>query len=368
MWWCFSGALVLVLAAGCDRTSDAAEPPAGGPPIPVEIATVLPSTLRESSDYLGTLRSRRSVRVQPLAEGWITDIAVESGARVQPGTLLMRIDARRQIAAVRGESATRTARAAELAYQRQQYRRMQQLLSSGGASRQELEQARSALVAAEAAVAGQTQQVRAAQVELRYHAVTAPEAGTVGDIPVRVGDLVTPETLLTTIDQNDVLEAYVGVPAERIPRLHLGLPVEIRDRPDGAPTVTRISFVAPRVSGAQTVLVKTKVANPANRLRNGQVIRARVLWSERQGPAVPVLAVQLLNGQYFVWTVREAPDGGLLAEQRAVYVGPILGQVHPVLEGLAVGERVVVAGMQKLRPGARVAPARPVRPDEREVP
>jgi multidrug efflux pump subunit AcrA (membrane-fusion protein) len=83
-----------------------------------------------------------------------------------------------------------------------------------------------------------------------------------------------------------------------------------------------------------------------------------MVWGERVGPAVPVLAVQMNNGQTFVW-VAESKDGGLVANQRAVQVGPIAGQSHPVLKGLSPGDRVIVGGMQKLRPGAHVVPMSP---------
>jgi multidrug efflux pump subunit AcrA (membrane-fusion protein) len=73
-------------------------------------------------------------------------------------------------------------------------------------------------------------------------------------------------------------------------------------------------------------------------------------------PVVPVLAVQSRAGQSFVWVVKAAPGGGLTAEPRPVQVGPIQEQNFPVTKGLQVGERIVVSGVQKLRPGAPVAP------------
>jgi RND family efflux transporter MFP subunit len=230
------------------------------------------------------------------------------------------------------------------------------LLRGGGASRQELDQARSSLAAAEAAVNAQEQQVRAAAVELRYYRVSAPEAGTIGDIPVRIGDLVTPQTLLTTIDHNEVLEAYVDVPVERSAGLRPGMPLEIL-APPVAPIEATVSFIAPQVSSDQTILVKSWIDNQSGRLRNAQLVRARMRWSEHVGPAVPVVSVQMLNGQTFVWVAETGAGGGLVAQQRAVQLGPIVGQSYPVLRGLAAGDRVIVAGMQKLRPGAPVVAA-----------
>jgi RND family efflux transporter MFP subunit len=349
LWLC---ALLLGLESACGRPSDAAGP--GGPPaIPVEVATITQTTIRETSEYVGTLRSRRSVRVQPQVTGWVTDIPVESGAQVEPGTVLMRIDSRQQRAAVRGEEAGISARLADLAYWRQQHRRLSLLYKGGGASKQEVDQAFSSLRGAEAAVQSQGAQVRAAEVELRFYRVTAPEKGKVGDIPVRVGDLVNPETLLTTIDQNDVLEVYINIPVELTGRVRKGLPVEIVPQLDRPALPSQVTFIAPQATSDQTVLIKTRVDNRTGGLRNLQLVRARPIWSERQGPVVPVLAVQVLNGQTFVWAVKQQ-RGGLVVEQKAVDIGPIVGQSHPVLRGLASGDRVVVAGMQKLRPGAPV--------------
>jgi RND family efflux transporter MFP subunit len=356
--WYLRCAGLLALTAGCGGISDAAS--AGGtPPVPVEVVTVKAIPLRETTEYVSTLKSRRSVSVQPQVNGWVTAIDVDAGARVKPGTTLMRIDARRQIANLRGQEAARQARQADLEYWKQQYRRQQLLYRGGGASRQELDQARSSLTSAQAAVSGQDQQVRAAEVELRFFRVIAPEAGTVGDIPVRVGDLVTPQTQLTTIDHNEELEAYIGIPVEQAGRVRLGMPVEILVGKGTPPLSSQATFIAPQVSGEQTVLVKSLVDNQSGRLRNAQLVRARMIWGERQGPAVPVLAVQTLNGQTFVWTVKDAPGQGLLAEQRTIQVGPMEDQHYPVLRGLAPGDRVIVAGMQKLRPGAPVTPAKP---------
>ena len=113
------------------------------------------------------------------------------------------------------------------------------------------------------------------------------------------------------------------------------------------------------------VLIKSAIENKSGRLRSGQFVRARVIWSERQGPAVPVLAVQSRAGQAFVWVVAPAPDGRLSAQPRPVKMGPIQDQLYPIVEGLRPGERIVVSGVQKLRPGAPVAPARRRRPAER---
>ena len=128
--------------------------------------------------------------------------------------------------------------------------------------------------------------------------------------------------------------------------------------------MTEVTFISPRADPAtQMVLIKAKLDNQAGRLRSGQFTRARIIWSRRDGPTVPVMAVQRRAGQAFIWVVRETPGGaGLAAEQRAVQLGPIQDQSYQVKGGVKVGERIVVSGIQKLRPGAPVAPMPPPAP------
>jgi RND family efflux transporter MFP subunit len=330
------------------------------PPVPVQIDKVRAARLRDTSEYVATVRSRRSVQIQPQVAGQLTRIFVASGDRVAPNAPLMQIDPSRQRAAVNSQEAVREASTATLSYWRQQYQRVERLFAGGAASRQELDQARSALRQAEANTASSGAQVRAEAVQLHYYRVAAPTTGTVGDIPVRVGDYVTPQTMLTTLDDNDVLEAYVDVPLERAAAVRMGMPVEIIDAAGAVLAHSEVTFISPRADGdTQTVLIKSRIVNSDGRLRTAQFTRARVVWSERDGPVVPVLAVQNRNGQTFAVVVRPGDGGpGLAAEQRAVEVGPIQGQSYPVVRGLTVGESIVVSGAQKIRPGARVVPAR----------
>jgi RND family efflux transporter MFP subunit len=353
---CFAQVALLAVAVSSCRGSSAAPMGAGGPPaIPVEIETVRSALQRDTSEYVANLISRHSVRVQPQVDGHVTRIDVASGKRVRAGAPLMQIDPRRQEATVHSQQAATEAAGATLAYWRDQYRRIERLYAGGGASRQELDQARSSLQQAEANTNSSAAQVRAQSVQLRYYEVVAPVAGTVGDIPVRIGDYVAPQTLLTTLDDNQGLEAYVDVPLERAVSLKVGMPVELIDASGKVLAESEVSFVSPRADpDTQTVLMKTRVHNPDGRLRSSQFTRARVVWAAHPGPVVPVLAVQTQNGQQFAWVAKRGPDGSLTAQQRVVQVGPIQGQTYPVIKGVAVGEMIITSGVQKLRPGAPV--------------
>jgi len=197
------------------------------------------------------------------------------------------------------------------------------------------------------------------EVQLRYFTITAPTAGTVGDVPVRVGSQVTTSTVLTMIDQNETLEVHVSVPIERAAALKLGLPIQVwtGDGAERVATTTTVSFVSPHVDDqTQSVLVKGIVRNPGGAMRASQYVRARIVWKTADGLVVPVTAVLRVNGQFFAFVAEPAAGGALSAKQRAIRVGPIVGDTYPVLEGIRPGDRVVVSGAQKLADGAPIAP------------
>src|SRR4029077_9622638 len=132
-------------------------------------------------------------------------------------------------------------------------------------------------------------------VQLHYYSVTAPAAGIVGDIPVRVGDRVTTTTPLTTVDKPGSLEAYVYVPIERSSQLKPTLPVQILDQSGTVVAESRINFISPQVDPTtQTVLVKAPSANTHGKLTNAQFIHARSVWGSQGRTVVPVLAVSRL--------------------------------------------------------------------------
>ena len=207
------------LAAGCGKAAG----PAGGPPaVPVEVVTLEERPVEQTTEFVGTVKSRRSTTVQPQVEGFLTRILVRSGDRVQPGTPLMQIDPSMQQAAVANLESQRAGRDADLQYARQEAARMKTLFEAGAASQSEVEQAQTALSTAEARLEAAQAQIREQRVGLAYHTVVASTAGVVGDIPVRVGDSVTRSTVLTSIDQNAGLEVYINVPVQEAPALEGG--------------------------------------------------------------------------------------------------------------------------------------------------
>ena len=346
----------LVLAACGGDSAPPGGPGAGGgmPPTGVKLLTLEQKPLEQASEFIATVRSLRSTTVQPEVEGLVTRIFVKSGDRVRAGAPLVQINADKQQATVKSTEANRAGTEADVQYWRQQVTRLEALVGAGAISRQEFEQAQNSLRTAEARLAALDAQVREGRVELQYYRVDAPQAGVIGDIPIRQGDRVTTSTIITTIDQNESLEVYIEVPLERAPELRPGLPVHLLDA-DGAVAATNpISFVAPRVDeGTQSVLAKVLLKDAPPRLRSQQFIKARVVWRTAPGVTVPIVAVNRISGQYFCF-VAEPQGEGLVARQRPLKVGDVLGDDYIVVSGLKPGDKVIVSGVQKIGDGAPI--------------
>jgi RND family efflux transporter MFP subunit len=345
--------LPFLLLAACG-SGDAAHHGGGAPSIPVQLTTLQPTTIADSTEYVATLKSRRSILLQPLVDGQLTRILVKAGDTVEANQPLMQIDPAKQRASVTSVQATRASRLATLNYAKQQFERAQRLFDGGAVSQQELDQARSGFHTAQAEVDALGAQVRENEVQLDYYRIVAPAHGVVGDIPVRVGDHVTPATRLTTIDENGLLEAYISVPVEKSRQLKLGTPVQLIDAEGATLAEGQVTFVSPQVNEeTQSVLIKSVVQNRDGGLRAAQFVRARVVWSTHHGLLVPATAVQRLNGQSFVF-VAEVQNDRLVARQRPVSLGELGSRGYTALAGLKAGDRLVTGGVQKMSDGAPI--------------
>jgi RND family efflux transporter MFP subunit len=285
----------------------------------------------------------------------VTRIFVKAGDQVRSGQPILQINADRQLAAVRSAEAERAGTEADVTYWRQQVKRLEALVEAGAISAQEFELAQNSLRTAEARLASLEAQVAEGRVELQYHRVDAPQSGTIGEIPVRVGDRVTTSTVITTIDEKEALEVYIQVPLDRSPDLRLGLPVQILDTAGSVVAAYTLTFIAPRVDEAtQTVLVKSAIDRPPPTIRIQQFVRARIVWSAAPGLKVPVTAVTRIAGQHFCFVAEPAADGGLVARQKPIEVGEVIGNDYVVGRGLEPGQRLIVSGIQKIGDGAPV--------------
>jgi len=331
----------------------ASQGPAG---IPVKVQTAQLFSVKDTTEYVATLKSRDSAVIMPQVEGQITAIFVHSGSRVAPGTPLMQIDPLKQQATLKSQEDTLTAKQAELEWDKQEFARSSGLYDAKVISKQALDQSKTAMDQAQAQLEALHAQVRQETVQLHYYRVTAPSSGIVGDIPVRVGDRVTTTTLLTTVDKPGSLEAYVYIPVERSGQLKPNLPVQIIDPSGNVLAESHINFISPQVDPTtQTVLAKAPIANNNDKLRNAQFIHARIVWGAQDRTIIPVLAVSRIGGQYFAF-VAEEQDGKTVAHQKPLRVGEMTGNNYVVLEGIKPGDKIVISGTQFLIDGSPVLP------------
>lgn len=368
------------------------------PPMPVQTLTVEAVSLAETSAFVASLRSHQSVLLRPQVQGQVAQIRVQPGDRVTAGTVLIEINPQQQQALVSGATATaesaqatianaraglqalaaqRVAKLTEVQYAQQEYDRFATLAEAGAVSRQMRDQYAQQLEVARALLNAMDEQVRAQQAtiaqaeqswqaaraqtqaqasQLAYFQITAPFTGVVGDIPIKVGEVVSPGTALIGLAKNDTLEVNFSVPAERASLLQPGSPVELVDGQGQTLGTSQVEFVAPNADPAtQLVLVKALLPNAEGKLRADQFVLARTTWSQRQGTQVPTSAVTHLGSESFVFVAESGPEG-TVARQRSVHLGEIEDNQYQVTEGLQPGEAVITTGVLMLRDGVPISP------------
>jgi RND family efflux transporter MFP subunit len=353
----FAAALLafgISVSAGC-RSAQSQQP--APPPMRVKTETINLAPVPRQDEYVATIKSRRSANIQPQVDGTLTKIAAKSGDHVSAGQPLMTIDPLKQQSVVEQQRSTEAEKKATYQYNEIEVERQRKLYAEGVTSKQSLDLAVQAFENAKADWEASTAARAAEQRQLAYYNVTAPFSGVVGDIPVHVGDYVSPQTLLTTVDENAELEAYIYIPTERAADIRMGLPVQIVTSTGELIDQTKIYFISQQVDNAtQGILVKAHVHGSLDTFRNAQLVKARVIWSTAPAPTVPVLAVTRIGGQSFVYVAEQAGGGSTVAKQRAVTLGDTIGNDYAVTSGLKPGEKVVVSGIQFLIDGVPIQP------------
>ena len=352
--WIISSSLLLSLSlTACQKAVPAAAAPQA---LPVQTELVSASPVPQSDEYVATIKSRRSATLNPQVDGNLIQILVHSGDHVTRGQLLMVIDPAKQEATVLSQEATEKQKLAVYEYNKTEIERQRKLFAAGVTSRDTLDQAEQSYANSkadyESAVALRVSQEK----QLDYYKIRAPFDGIVGDIPVHLGDYVSATTLLTTVDENKDLEAYIYIPTERAAQVRNGLGVDILDNNEKFIEHTAIDFVSPQVDNQlQGILAKAPVRSEQARVRTAQLVKAKVIWSVVPTPVVPVLAVTRLGGQTFVY-VAQNKDGKFFAHQTQVTLGDPVGNNYAVLAGLRNGDKVIVSGTQFLVDGMPVQP------------
>ncbi|MEH1810936.1 MAG: efflux RND transporter periplasmic adaptor subunit [Nostoc sp.] len=366
----------------------------------VKISTVQSGIIEESSDFIASLKSLRSVTLQPRIQGQVTQILVKSGDPIVEGAAILQVDPTRpagisgsntvpqaflvQLASARATlkslEAERPSYVANLQLYQQNYEKFVSLAEQGAVSRQtsnqfanRLANAKTSLDAIDSRIQAQRTTILQAEKSLQQSNVntqtqqpqsdkiTAPFSGTVGNIPVKVGDLVNSSTPLVNITQNRPLEVNISVPLQQGPQLRKGMPVEVMNTQGQKLGRSRIFFIAPNASNeTQTILIKALFDNTNGQLRADQLVRARVFWNQRPGVLIPTTAMTRVGGDTFVYVVETetSPQGvsQQVARQRRVKLGEIKGNNYQVIEGLQPEDKVIISGLLNLRDGVAIVP------------
>jgi RND family efflux transporter MFP subunit len=328
--------------------------------LPVQTVSVSLAPVPQSSEYVATIKSRRSATMTPQVSGLLTEILVHSGDHVKAGQVIMKIDPRQQQATVDAQRATERQKKALYDYNTVEVERQRKLFEAGVTSRDTYEQEQQTYQNAKADYESAVESRKTQEQLLDYYTIKAPFDGIVGDVPVHVGDYVSPSSattaMLTTVDEGKDLEAYIYIPTERSSEVRMGQEVDLTDNSGNVLEKTAVSFISPEVDPTlQGILVKAPVHSGAEILRTAQLVKARVVWSTKPMAVVPVLAVTRQGGLPFVYVMQQQ-NGHFTAVQKAVTLGDTVGNQYSISSGLSAGDKVIVSGTQFLVNGMPVIP------------
>ena len=334
-------ALMLVACGGGDKAPAGATGGQGGGdrPIPVTTVRLQPETFAERISAIGTVKARESVTVTAKVSELVQQVHFDSGDEVRAGAPLITLSDQQQRAAL--NEAQATADEADRLFRRQSELAQQQLIA-----RSQLDTQRATRDSANARVA----QIRA---QLADRVIRAPFSGVLGLRQVSPGALVTPGTPIATLDE--LARVYVDFP---LPESQLSLATRGRAITGTAAAYPGRTFdgvvaiVDARVDPAtRAVTVRADLPNPERLLRPGMLVNVTLPSAERQALMVPEIAVVQVGRDSFVY---RAKDDGSVEQVRLTLGARGDGKVE-IVEGVRAGDRVVVDGTGKLRPGAKIS-------------
>jgi membrane fusion protein (multidrug efflux system) len=351
--------VLAAILAGCSKP--------GAPPAPAGVEVKAVTAERGSTDIyrdlVGEVRGSREVEIRARVNGILLGKHFEDGSLVSEGDLLYTIDAREYRAQVATAEAQLAAAQANLARAQQDVERYEPLLRENAISRQVYDTAVATAKQASAQVEASRAAIVEAQLGVEFASVRAPLTGRIGASQVFEGALITAgQTLLATISADDPAWVYFSVSESDL----LNYERRMRERgtlnddssrtvrlqlSDGSmyPSPGMINFADRALDPTTgTYRLRAEFPNSEHLLRPGLFARIRVTAEHRPDVIMlPDRAVQQQLGRYFVTVVGE----GDKAESRPVELGPRLGSRVVIEQGLQVGDRVVVEGIQKARPG-----------------
>ncbi|MEO5828698.1 MAG: efflux RND transporter periplasmic adaptor subunit, partial [Luteimonas sp.] len=333
-----------LLAAGCTR--DGGPGPGGGgdrdQPIPVAVEVVRQQPWRDDLRALGTVAARESVTITAKVSETVDKVHFQSGQTVARGAPLVTLSGQQQQAAL--SSALASAEEAERQYQRQAQLGSQQLVARAAVDAQR---------ASRDATRAQVAQIRA---NLADRVIRAPFAGVLGIRQVSPGALVTPGTVIATLD--DIARVYVDFPVPETELAGVAAGQALAGTTSAGPGRRfdgTVSVVSTRLdTGSRAAIVRGDFPNPDGALKPGMLVEVAITRGVRPALVVPEIAIQQIGSETFAWRVRA--DGSV--EKALVEVGGRVPGKTMVRAGLAAGDRIVTDGVGKLKAGSRVeAPA-----------
>lgn len=356
--------IVATAILGCNESSE--QVVTGPPPaVPVKTAPVIQRDVPDMIENIGQTRGSVEVEIRARVDGYLDSVKFEEGRPVKKGDLLYEIDPKPFIAAVNRAKGVLASAQADLAKAKQDVARYKPLVEQNAISREEYETSVALEQAALARVDATKAMLETAELDLSYTKISAPIDALVGKTEVKVGALIGrgQSTLLTTLSNNDPINCRFAVSE----RDYLTLARNLKEggkRPldfemvlsDGSvhPQKGKFVFIDRLIDPTTgTILVEVTFPNPDKVLRPGQFARVRVPIGERKGAIlVPQRAVSELQATYSVGVV--GADNKV--EMRSIKVGPRLGGLWVVENGLKAGDRIIVEGLMKVRNGSTVVP------------
>ena len=333
------GACLLTACGATDAPAQAGAGPASSPPIEVATQRIALQSFTEQLVALGTVKARESVTVTAKVSEIVEAVHFDSGDDVRAGAPLVTLSDRQQRAAL--AEAQASADEAERLLNRQEELARQQLIA-----RAQLDNQRAARDAAAARVA----QIRA---QLAERVVRAPFTGVLGLRQVSPGALVTPGTPIATLDALDRVWVDFPLPEAQLARAAQGQAVSgtVAAYP-GRRFEGAVSIIDTRLDETtRSALVRADFPNADRTLRPGMLVNVELGTATREALLVPEIAVVQIGRDSFVYRVG-ADDS---VERATVEVGSRSNGRAELLSGVKVGDRIVIEGTGKLRPGARIA-------------
>jgi membrane fusion protein (multidrug efflux system) len=360
--------LIAVCATTLAGCGSRVPPPVAPAAVEVKVVEVAAATTDVYADFIGEVRGSQEVEIRARVGGILLRKHFADGALVRKGDLLYTIDAREYRAQLANADAQLAAAEANLLRASQDVARYQPLLAENAISRQVYDNAVAAERQARAQVAASRAAISEARLGVEYAEVRAPLTGRIGASTVFEGALISAgQTLLAEISNDDPAWVYFSVSEAQLLNYQrrmaaLGVQVQSDAQPvrlqlsDGSnyAKVGRINFTDRALDATTgTYSLRAEFPNPEHQLVPGLFARIRVVAEERAGAIVlPDRAVQQQLGRYFVTAV--GADGK--AEARPVTLGPRLGNRWIIESGVAPGDRIVVEGTLKARPGTPLKP------------